>query len=94
MHHHTYQVTWSGEHDRWLATCPQLPGLSYLDSNRTAALHGIVELVEFAADDLDTLGREADELGGSLIDTQRQEGPGCAEYRSDRTTLRAVPDRM
>ena len=49
--HYTYRVTWSEEDQEYVGLCAEFPSLSYLDSNREAALNGIVSLVgEIVAD--------------------------------------------
>ena len=44
--HYTYRVFWSEEDKEYVGMCAEFPSLSYLDADMTAALQGIVDLVE------------------------------------------------
>lgn len=54
--HYTYRVTWSEEDKEFVGLCAELPGLSYLDESRTAALEGIVNLVGEVLEDMEASG--------------------------------------
>jgi len=46
--HLSYQIAWSDEDQEFVATCPDLPSLSFLDKNQAKALKGIQKLVSEA----------------------------------------------
>ncbi len=54
--HYTYRVTWSEEDEEFVGLCAELPGLSYLDESRTAALDGIFHLVGEVLEDMEASG--------------------------------------
>lgn len=43
--HYTYRVTWSEEDEEYIGLCAEFPSLSFLDSQMSTALEGIVDLV-------------------------------------------------
>ena len=45
---YTYRVTWSVEDNEFVATCAELPSLSWLADSQSAALQGLVDLVAHA----------------------------------------------
>lgn len=54
--HYTYRITWSEEDKEFVGLCAELPGLSYLDESRTAALDGILNLVGEVLEDMEASG--------------------------------------
>jgi predicted HicB family RNase H-like nuclease len=50
--HYTYRVTWSVEDDEFVATCLELPLLSWLAATQEDALRGLRDLVTEVVDDL------------------------------------------
>lgn len=54
--HYTYRITWSEEDKEFVGLCAELPGLSYLDESRTAALDGILNLVGEVLEDMEVSG--------------------------------------
>lgn len=54
--HYTYRVTWSEEDEEFVGLCVELPGLSYLDESRMAAMEGIVNLVGDVLEDMEVSG--------------------------------------
>lgn len=54
--HYTYRVTWSEEDGEFVGLCAELPGLSYLDESRMAALEGIFNLVGDVLEDMEASG--------------------------------------
>ena len=54
--HYTYRVTWSPEDEEFVATCLELPSLSWLAPAQDAALHGLRALVEDVVADLKRAG--------------------------------------
>jgi len=50
--HYTYRILWSEEDDEFVGLCAEFPSLSYLDPDMTAALQGIVNLVEQVVADM------------------------------------------
>lgn len=54
--HYTYRVSWSGEDGEFVATCLELPSLSWLASTQTKALSGLRRLVDEVVADLTANG--------------------------------------
>ena len=50
--HYTYRVSWSAEDREFVATCLELPSLSWLASTQTKALAGIKKVVDGVVADL------------------------------------------
>lgn len=50
--HYTYRVSWSPEDQEFVATCLELPSLSWLASTQDEALHGLRDLVAEVVEDL------------------------------------------
>lgn len=50
--HYTYRVSWSPEDAEYVATCLELPSLSWLAPSPTAALSGIEQVAAEAVADL------------------------------------------
>lgn len=50
--HYTYRTMWSAEDEEYIGLCAEFPSLSHLAESPTAALEGIIELVEFAVEDM------------------------------------------
>lgn len=59
--HYTYRITWSEEDGEFVGLCAELPGLSYLDASRVAALEGIYELVGDVLQDMEASGESIPE---------------------------------
>lgn len=49
---YTYRVTWSAEDEEYVATCLELPSLSWLANTQEGALRGLRELVAEAVQDM------------------------------------------
>ena len=54
--HYSYRVTWSAEDQEFVATCLELPSLSWLAGTQEDALAGLRELVREVVEDLGTEG--------------------------------------
>lgn len=54
--HYTYRVSWSAEDGEVVATCLELPSLSWLASTQAKALSGLRKLVDEVVADLDASG--------------------------------------
>lgn len=54
--HYTYRVTWSSEDEEFVATCAELPSLSWLDASLEEALRGLRRLVSETVADLESTG--------------------------------------
>lgn len=50
--HYTYRVSWSGEDGEFVATCLELPSLSWLAATQTKALLGLRKVVDDVVADL------------------------------------------
>ncbi|WP_114906478.1 MULTISPECIES: type II toxin-antitoxin system HicB family antitoxin [Ornithinimicrobium] len=59
--HYGYRVTWSAEDQEFLATCLELPSLSWLASTQEEALAGLRDLVREVVDDLTATGEPVPE---------------------------------
>ena len=59
--HYTYRITWSEEDGEYVGLCAEFPSLSYLDENRDAALHGIVDVVRQVVEDMTANGEPVPE---------------------------------
>ena len=59
--HYGYRVTWSEEDREFVATCLELPSLSWLADTQEAALTGLVHLVGEVVDDLTRSGEPVPE---------------------------------
>lgn len=53
---YTYHVFWSFEDQEYVATCIEFPSLSHLDSDPSAALGGIRDLVRDVIEDMKQAG--------------------------------------
>ncbi len=53
---YTYRVTWSVEDDEYVATCLELPSMSWLASTQEDALHGLRDAIDEVVDDLEASG--------------------------------------
>lgn len=49
---YTYRVTWSAEDEEYVATCLELPSLSWLADTQEGALRGLREIVAEAIQDM------------------------------------------
>lgn len=58
---YTYRVTWSVEDDEFVATCLELPSLSWLADTQEDALAGLRNLVAQVVHDLDDNGEPVPE---------------------------------
>lgn len=58
---YTYEVAWSEEDEEFVGTCLELPSLSWLAPDRSAALEGIVSLAGEVVADLLDAGEEVPE---------------------------------
>lgn len=59
--HYGYRVTWSAEDREFVATCLELPSLSWLAATQEDALIGLRELVRDVVDDLAASGEPVPE---------------------------------
>ena len=59
--HYTYRVSWSAEDQEFVATCVELPSLSWLEPTQALALDGILRLVDEVVADLTKSGEAAPE---------------------------------
>jgi predicted HicB family RNase H-like nuclease len=59
--HYTYRVAWSPEDDEFVATCLELPSLSWLAGSQHEALTGLQEVVVDVVRDLTQQGEEVPE---------------------------------
>ncbi|MCD5418070.1 type II toxin-antitoxin system HicB family antitoxin [Rhodococcus pyridinivorans] len=50
--HYSYRVQWSPDDDEYVATVLEFPGLSWLESDQSEALAGLVRLVESVIGDM------------------------------------------
>lgn len=50
--HYTYRVSWSAEDQEFVATCLELPSLSWLATTQDEALHGLRDLVNTVVEDM------------------------------------------
>ena len=50
--HYTYRITWSAEDEAYVSTVAEFPSLSWIDTDRTAALTGIEALLQDVLDDM------------------------------------------
>ena len=50
--HYTYRVSWSPEDQEFVATCLELPSLSWLAPTQDEALHGLRDLVDTVIEDM------------------------------------------
>jgi predicted HicB family RNase H-like nuclease len=58
---YTYRVTWSAEDAEYVATCLELPSLSWLADTQDEALRGMRDLVTETVADLDANGEPVPE---------------------------------
>ena len=58
---YTYRVTWSVEDDQYVATCVELPSLSWLADTQEDALGGLRDLVAAVVRDLSDTGEPVPE---------------------------------
>ncbi|WP_336992611.1 type II toxin-antitoxin system HicB family antitoxin [Leucobacter sp. VD1] len=54
--HYTYRVRWSAEDEAYLATVAELPSVSWIAEDQTAALSGILALVSDVLEDMQASG--------------------------------------
>ena len=54
--HYTYRVTWSPEDSEFVATCAELPSLSWLSVSQEQALRGLTRLVSETVADMERTG--------------------------------------
>lgn len=59
--HYTYRVSWSVEDQEFVATCLELPSLSWLAPTQDEALHGLRDLVDDVVEDLRRNGEQIPE---------------------------------
>jgi len=59
---YTYRVVWSGEDEEFVGLCAELPGLSWLEPDRHAALDGITKLVKETLEDMKANGEPIPKL--------------------------------
>lgn len=59
--HYAYRVVWSVEDQEFVATCAELPSLSWLDADQVAALQGLKALVGEVVADLTEHGESVPE---------------------------------
>ncbi|WP_232549273.1 type II toxin-antitoxin system HicB family antitoxin [Propioniciclava soli] len=59
--HYTYRVSWSVEDQEFVATCLELPSLSWLATTQDEALHGLRDLVDDVVEDLQSNGEQVPE---------------------------------
>jgi predicted HicB family RNase H-like nuclease len=56
--HYSYRVTWSAEDDEFVATCLELPSLSWLAPTQIEAIQGLVAMVTDVLADLTEQGEQ------------------------------------
>lgn len=56
--HYTYRVSWSGDDGEFVATCLELPSLSWLAATQTKALSGLRKIVDDVVVDMLASGEE------------------------------------
>jgi predicted HicB family RNase H-like nuclease len=56
--HYTYRVAWSAEDSEFVATCLELPSLSWLASSQVKALSGVRKIVDEVVADLAANGEK------------------------------------
>lgn len=59
--HYTYRVTWSAEDEEFVATCVEMPSLSWLDSSPERALTRLQDLVGDVLADMQESGEKIPE---------------------------------
>ncbi|GAB3697856.1 type II toxin-antitoxin system HicB family antitoxin [Mariniluteicoccus flavus] len=59
--HYGYRVTWSAEDQEFVATCLEMPSLSWLADTQEGALSGLRDLVGEVVDDLTRAGESVPE---------------------------------
>ncbi|MDR1241570.1 MAG: type II toxin-antitoxin system HicB family antitoxin [Deltaproteobacteria bacterium] len=59
--HYTYRVIWSEEDQEFVGLCAEFPSLSWLEAEQSAALAGMVSLVEQTVADMRANGESAPE---------------------------------
>jgi predicted HicB family RNase H-like nuclease len=50
--HYTYRVTWSADDQEYVGLCAEFPSLSFLAKEQSAALNGIVNLIQTVIKDM------------------------------------------
>jgi predicted HicB family RNase H-like nuclease len=58
---YTYRVIWSEEDSEFVALCAEFPSLSWLDTEQSEALAGMVSLVEQTVADMEASGESVPE---------------------------------
>lgn len=56
--HYTYRVTWSAEDHEFVATCAEVPSLSWLASSQIEALQGLQDLLREVITDMEEQGEQ------------------------------------
>lgn len=59
--HYTYRVTWSADDSEYVATCLELPSLSWLSGTRGEAIDGLEQLVADVVEDMASNGEAVPE---------------------------------
>jgi predicted HicB family RNase H-like nuclease len=77
--HYTYRVIWSEEDQEFVGLVAEFPSLSYLHEKQTAALNGIVELVEEVVADM-------------IADGETPPEPLSEKHYSGKLLLRLTPE--
>lgn len=54
--HYTYRVRWSAEDKEFVALCAEFPSLSFLATDQTVALKGLIDLVGEVVEDISANG--------------------------------------
>ncbi|MFI4956164.1 MAG: type II toxin-antitoxin system HicB family antitoxin [Gammaproteobacteria bacterium] len=52
--HYTYRITWSEEDQEYVGSCLEFPSLSHLAKTQSAALKGIIKLIDDIVEDMKT----------------------------------------
>ncbi|GAB98003.1 putative RNase H-like HicB family nuclease [Kineosphaera limosa] len=80
--HYGYRVTWSAEEQRFVATCLELPSLSWLGCTQAETLSGLRDLVREVVEDLYAEGEPVPEP----IGTQHLRSPSSSTGESATVT--------
>ena len=76
--HYTYRITWSAEDEAYVATVAEFPSLSWIDADRTDALHGVEALLQDVLDDGARLRQEHAAIARPRAEIQH---PATRRYR-------------
>jgi len=91
--HYTYRVTWSAEDGEFLATCVELPSLSWLASSQIEALQGLESLLPEVLADMEQQGEQVPQpFADRSYSTQA--GSTSASERACTASWRSAPPRM